>query len=193
VGGDIPGPTDNYQIEWSLTNESNFMPQLDNQTRFVLTNESGAVNYTSWLRLNLLIFHRPPFSEYVGTLVNQVPFWLEVFGVFIAGVILIPVCYELLQKQPREIKKGRLIELILIPISASIIVFVPVYELALHVFETPLLVMKVEQNMISLLTVYVVILSLGIVFRVITFFRERKPHYLWELRAAKLRNDNFEE
>jgi len=81
VGGDIPGPTDNYQIEWFLTNESNFMSQLDTQTHFVLTNKMGFGNYSSWLRLNLQIFHRPPFSEYVGTLVNQVPFWLEVFGV----------------------------------------------------------------------------------------------------------------
>jgi hypothetical protein len=193
VGGDIPGPTDNYQIAWSLTNESNFMSRLDNLTRFMLTNNSPEIEkYTSWFRLNLQIFHRPPFSEYVGTLVNQVPLGLEVFGVFLAGVVLTPICYELVKKQPREIKKGHLVEIILIPICASVIVFVPVYELALHVFETPLLVMKVEQNMITLLTTYIVILGLGIAIRVITLLRERKPHYPWEARAKLLDTDKFE-
>jgi hypothetical protein len=99
-------------------------------------------SYSYWLRLNLIIFHRPPFSEYVGTLVNQVPLWLEGFGIFMAAIVLTPVCYQLVKKQPRKIKYAHLIEVILIPIAASVIVFVPVYELAIHVFETPLLVMK---------------------------------------------------
>ncbi|MGD0451477.1 MAG: hypothetical protein ABSA79_10550 [Candidatus Bathyarchaeia archaeon] len=181
VGGDIPGPTNNYQIEWSLTDASNFASQLNNQTTFMLALSGiNLGNYTTWFRLNLLIFHRPPFSEYVGTLVNQVPFGLELFAGFIGAVILIPVSYELAQKQPRKIRKAHFIELILIPISASIIVFVPIYELALHVFEEPLLVMKVEQNMIFLLKIYLLLLGLGIAIRILSLFRERKPRYPWE-------------
>jgi hypothetical protein len=183
LGGAIPGPTGNYQIAWSLTSEPSFESQLSDQTHFWLNDTLP--KYSHWLRLNLIIFHRPPFSEYVGTLINGVPLWLNCFGVFLASVILAPVCYELIRKQPRKIKYARFIEVILIPIAASVIVFVPVYELALHVFETPLLVMKVEANMIALLTTYIAILSAGISLRIIVMIRERKPRHSWEENRYK--------
>jgi hypothetical protein len=173
--GNIPGPTDNYQVSWSLSPEPNFTSTFDNLTRFALNNTIISQDITSWFHLNLLIFHRPPFSQYVGILVDQVPFWLETFGVFMAGLILVPTYIELFLKQPRKLKRARFIETILVPISASVIVFVPVYELALHVFEAPLLIPTVEQHMIQLLSVYATVLVFGIPARVAASLRERKP------------------
>ncbi len=162
LGGNIPGPTDNYQASWSLENDNTFASQVNQIPSFAL-NEIG--NVTCWLRLSLSIFHRPPFASFVGVLVNQVPLWLDIFGGFMAAAAFAPISYDLVRSRSRRSKRVTMIEGIIVPISAAVIVFVPVYLLALHAFEAPLMTMKVESNLINLLFVYVVILIVGIAFR----------------------------
>ena len=162
LGGNIPGPTDNYQASWSLENDNTFASQVNQIPSFAL-NDIG--NVTCWLRLSLSIFHRLPFASFVGVLVNQVPLWLSMFGCFMAVATFAPISYDLVRSRSRRSKRGTLIEGIIVPISAAIIVFVPVYLLALHAFEAPLMTMKVENNLINLLFVYVVILVVGIALR----------------------------
>jgi hypothetical protein len=162
LGGNIPGPTDNYQASWSLRNDNTFASQVNQIPSFAL-NDIG--NVTCWLKLSLSIFHRPPFASFVGVLVNQVPLWLGIFGGFMAAATFASIAYDLLHSRPRRSKRVTMIEGIIIPISAAVIVFVPVYLLALHAFEAPLLTMKVENNLINLLIVYVAILVVGIALR----------------------------
>jgi len=162
LGGNIPGPTDNYQASWSLRNDNTFASQV-NQIPSSALNDVG--NVTCWLRLSLSIFHRPPFASFVGVLVNQVPLWLGIFGGFMAAATFAPISYDLVRSRSRRSKRVTMIEGIIIPISAAVIVFVPVYLLALHAFEAPLMTMKVENNLINLLFVYVVILVVGIALR----------------------------
>lgn len=164
LGGNIPGPTDNYQASWSLENDSTFASQVNQIPPFAL-NDIG--NVTCWLKLSLSIFHRPPFASFVGVLVNQVPLWLGIFGCFMAAAAFAPISYDLVRSRSRRSKRITMIEGIIVPISAAVIVFVPVYLLALHAFEAPLMTMKVENNLIKLLFVYVVILVAGIVLRMI--------------------------
>jgi hypothetical protein len=173
LGGNIPGPTDNYQASWSLNNDTTFLPALSKNAPPVVLNDTKNMNY--WLKLNLVIFHRPPFPEYVGVLVNQVPLWLGVFGVFLAVVIFVPVSFDLLKKRSSKNSRANLIEGILIPISAAVIVFVPVYMLALHAFEAPLLIMSLEANMVRLLKIYLVVLGIGVILRFFASRREKSP------------------
>ena len=49
----------------------------------------------------------------------------------------------------------------------AMIVFVPVYILALHEFEAPLIIPKVEQDLVNILYLYLGIMAIGIFFRVL--------------------------
>ena len=89
-GADIPGPTDNYQASWSLDSYPEFTQKL--QSEFPVPPSYGSVgNETLWMKLDLTIFHRQPFQQYLDTLVNTVPAGLEVFGVIMAAVLFLPL------------------------------------------------------------------------------------------------------
>jgi hypothetical protein len=163
LGANIPGPTDNYQASWNLQNDTDFASRLQEIPAFAL-NDIG--NMTCWLKLSLSIFHRPPFATFVGTLVNQVPLCLSIFGYILATTVFTPICIDAIRSRSRKSKRVTMIEGILVPISVAIIVFVPIYLLALHPFETPLIMVKIENNIINLLYLYIGILIGGIVFRV---------------------------
>jgi hypothetical protein len=164
LGGNIPGPTDNYQASWSLDNDAAFTSRLSEIPAFAL-NDIG--NMTCWLKLSLSIFHRPPFAAFVGVLVNQVPLWLNISGCILATAVFSSIFYELARSRSRKSKRVSMIDSVVVPISAAVIVFVPVYLLALHPFETPLMVLNVESNLVNVLYLYLAILVVGIVIRIV--------------------------
>jgi hypothetical protein len=164
LGGSIPGPNDNYQASWSLSIDTNFTSRLHEIPAFAL-NDIG--NMTCWLKLNLSIFHRPPFPTFVGVLVNQVPLWLGIFGCILAVAVFPSICYDLARSRSRKSKRLTMIEGVVVPISAAVIVFIPVYLLALHTFEAPLMMIKAENKLVDLLYLYLAILVIGTVFRVV--------------------------
>ena len=144
--GNLPGPTDNYQASWELRTDSEFPDKLLNLPPVVLDDLEGL---THWFKLHLSIFHRPPFPEYVGVLVKDVPFWLRLFGWILAILIFTPIFYDYITNRALISKRIGLIEGLMIPISAAIIVFVPIYILALHAFEAPLTFPKIEKALIN--------------------------------------------
>lgn len=165
LGGVIPGPTDNYQASWELRTDPTFKDRVLTLPLFAL---NGLQDLTHWFRLHLSIFHRPVFQEYMEILVKQVPSTLKLFGVLLAILVFGFVFCDYATSRSLRSKRINLIELLIIPVSAAIIVFVPIYILALHAFETPLTIPKVEQSLIDVLYVYLIIALAGIFLRVIS-------------------------
>ena len=124
-------------------------------------------NITSWYRLDLIIFHRSTFPQFVNTLINQIPLVLNSLGVLLVALIFLPITYTAIKN--RSIKSSRitLIEGIVIPISISVLVFIPIYLIAIHPFEEPLMIMEVENKILTPLYTFLGILFIAIIFRVI--------------------------
>lgn len=164
LGANIPGPTSNYQATWTLST----YPEFFNELKEIPSSALDQIkDMTCWFKLRLSIFHRQPFPEYVGILVNQVPLCLNIFGWFLGLTVFLSIICEAILSRSRKVERVTLIENIVVPISIAIIVFIPVYLLALHAFEAPLLIPKMEKKIIDLLYLYVGILITGVVTRII--------------------------
>jgi hypothetical protein len=163
LGGNIPGPTDNYQVSWTLSSDPNFSEVVSQLPSPALTDLN---NITHWLRLRLHIFHRPQFHEYLGILMKQVPSSLEVFGWIVALLVYGRICYDSISNRSIISKSIILVEHLVLPISIAVIVFIPVYILALQPFEAPLTIPIVGRRLVDVLYLYIVILAIGVVLRV---------------------------
>jgi hypothetical protein len=81
-----------------------------------------------------------------------------------AVALFLPLIYDACRHRLLKPRMVHLIEVVLIPISSAVILFVPIYILALQPFTAPLLIPSLESNLVNLLFLYLVILGVGIVF-----------------------------
>ena len=120
----------------------------------------------SWFKMTVEIFHRAQFEEYATILTIFVPLSLTVLLLFMALVIFTPIVHDFYKNRSFRSRHGSLIESVMIPITAAVIVFIPIYLLSLHELEAPLPMTNIDPSIANLLFYYLVVLLIGIVLRV---------------------------